>query len=451
MKIRNIIRTAAIAAIALIPSLASAQLSSINTFSPYTFYGLGDFHTQGPANLRSMGGASIGYRAFVTGSGVNGIVNYTNPASLSATPQHTFHFNFGMEGSNHYLSSADKNTSFNTFNIRDIVFQTPLAKGLGMSISLTPFSSVGYRTQIDETDQDLIAKLYGSNAIGVQYLHSGSGDINQGKISIGWEPVKRFSIGLDMVYYFGKITRDFTTNIIPIPSGTTEFINTQVTQTERVSRIMWNIGTQVGLLSDNRRQLILGATYNFGGRLNPEVATYALNSLSLPQYLEGGLSEDFKLPETISVGLTYQTWRMSAGIDYSYQGWDGLNPESEVAGGNGKVSVAFRNTNTIRAGIEYTPQRYDVRKLLRRFTYRVGVSYSDYYMKFNDTDVNTMGVTMGLGIPLRAQERSYMDIGVEYGRRGTTDNNLIKENYFKVSIGFRLFGTDDWFRKFQFN
>lgn len=443
MRIKSIIRIAATAALGVIPMLANAQLSSINTFSPYTFYGLGDFHTQGAANLRSMGGAAVGYRAFVT---TNGVVNYTNPASLSSTPRYSFHFNFGMEGSNSYLRTYDKKTSYNTFNIRDIAFQMPLANRLALGISLTPYSSVGYRTEIDETDPDILDQLYQGGAIGAKYLYAGSGDVSQAKFSIGWEPVKNLSIGVDMVYYFGKLSRDFTTSILP-RSSDAGYINSQVAQTERISRIMWNLGAQYSLISNNYRQLTLGATYNLGGKLNPEVST----SLSVVQAINNGLTDQFELPGTLTVGLAYQTWKMSVGLDYTYQGWGGLNKDSEIAGGDGSVGMKFRSTNAFRGGIEYTPERNDVRKLFRRFTYRAGVKYSDYYMTFNDTNINDMGFTLGIGMPFRYESRSYIDIGFEYGRRGTTKKDLIREDYFKVSVGFRLFGTDGWFVKMLFD
>lgn len=434
------------AAATLIPASASAQVSSINTFSPFTFYGLGDLHMQGSANLRSMGGATMGYRSFTTS---NGIINYTNPASLSATPQKSFHFNFGMEGSNHYLQTEDRNSSFNTFNIRDIAFQTPLYKGLALGLSLTPFSSVGYRIERDETDEDVLQQLYQGGAIGAKYMYAGSGDVNQAKFSLGWEPIKRLSVGVDMIYYFGKINRDFTTNIL-IRTSEAGYINTQVSQQEDISRIMWNFGMQYSIIAQNNRQLTFGATYNPGGKLNPRIQTVVNNPISIVQTINSGMVENFEMPAMVSAGLMYQTWKMSAGVDYSYQGWGGLNSDSEIAGDAGSVEMRFRNTNAVRGGIEFTPQRYDIRKPLRRLTYRAGLYYSDYYMMFNDTNINSMGVTLGIGIPLKYEGNSYLDIGVEYGKRGTTKNNLIRENYFKVSVGFRLFGTDSWFEKFKF-
>ena len=438
------------AALAVLPVIANAQISSINTFSPYTFYGLGDFHTQGSANLRSMGGASIGYRSFMNTSAINGIINYTNPASLSATPRQSFHFNFGLEGSNHFLSTTDRKTSFNTFNIRDIAFQMPITQRLAVGVSLTPFSSVGYRTESEETDPDVLAALLQGNATGVKYLFDGNGDINQAKFSLGWEPVKNLSIGFDAIYYFGRLNRNFTTAFLS-GSSSAGYVDTQVLQTERISRIMWNLGMQYNIISDTHRQLTFGATYNVGGKLNPTISTTVINSLSIVQPIESGLTEQFELPSTISAGVFYQTWRTSVGFDYTYQGWSGINRDAEVAGTDSSVDMKFRNTSALRAGIEFTPSRTDVRRLLNRFTYRAGVRYSDYYMKFNDTGIKDMGVSLGVGMPFRYESRSYIDIGIEYGRRGATKNNLIKEDYFKVSVGFRLFGSDNWFAKRKFD
>jgi hypothetical protein len=42
-----------------------------------------------------------------------------------------------------------------------------------------------------------------------------------------------------------------------------------------------------------------------------------------------------------------------------------------------------------------------------------------------------------------------MNLGIEYGSRGTTRNNLIKEDYFSINIG--LLFNDKWFRKTLYN
>ena len=105
---------AIITALLAVPVVTFAQdESSINTFSPYTFYGVGDFAVQGPSYLRAMGGAGVAFHS-------PGMSNSLNPAALGAMQRNTFLFNFGMEGQNFYSKTVDKKTSYNTFNIRDV-------------------------------------------------------------------------------------------------------------------------------------------------------------------------------------------------------------------------------------------------------------------------------------------------------------------------------------------
>ncbi len=153
-----------------LPMASRAQSSSLNAFSPYTFYGIGDFHTQGPAYMRSMGGAGIGFRNALK-------INYLNPASYSILKQKTFLFNVGLEGNNVYSKTSTARTSHNSFNIRDIAIALPLTKGIGVGVSVTPLSSVGYRVQMAETDPEyLAADKY------VLYNYMGDGDVTQAKL-----------------------------------------------------------------------------------------------------------------------------------------------------------------------------------------------------------------------------------------------------------------------------
>ncbi|MDE5944638.1 MAG: hypothetical protein K2G93_03520, partial [Rikenella sp.] len=89
---------------------ARGQMSSLNAFSPYTMYGIGDMAVGGSAFNRAMGGVGIAGRdphAF----------NYRNPASMSVLPRQSAIFNFAGEGKNIYAKDGNTSTSYNTFNI----------------------------------------------------------------------------------------------------------------------------------------------------------------------------------------------------------------------------------------------------------------------------------------------------------------------------------------------
>jgi hypothetical protein len=179
MIVKRLMYRLAVAAMLVVPVSAMAQTSSINAFSPYSMYGIGELQTPGVVAQRSMGGVGLGMRSSV-------MVNPLNPAAYSLTPRQGFLFDFGVEGVNFYNrqqkyadgAQTTSRTSYNTFNFHDIAFQLPLARRLGLGFSLTPYSSVGYRVSADEQSDD----VWG-NIGRVQYLYAGEGWASAGRWS----------------------------------------------------------------------------------------------------------------------------------------------------------------------------------------------------------------------------------------------------------------------------
>jgi hypothetical protein len=56
-------------------------------------------------------------------------------------------------------------------------------------------------------------------------------------------------------------------------------------------------------------------------------------------------------------------------------------------------------------------------------------------------------MSFGLGLPLK--QASSVNLGFEFGKRGTAANNLIEENYFnlRISLSLTASGAQSWFRK----
>ena len=412
-----------------LPMAGWAQTSSINAFSPYTCYGLGDISTPGTAYLRSMGGIGVAFRNQV-------MINYMNPASYSAAGQKSFLFNFGMEGQNFYLKSQNTKNSYNTFNVRDVAIEFPLARKIGFGLSVTPLSNVGYRLEETVTDPDILA------AVGqVKYKYSGEGGITQLKAGVGIEIVKGLSVGAEMIYYLGSIDRYIDQYITPITSsGSYSTVNASTK--ESVSRIFGNFGIQYNVLATEKRILTVGATYQLGGQLRSDITKYVPSGDMYADTVSFASSKsDFTLPANLTVGFFYQTVKFGFGVDYSYQNWTGKNKADEVNG------VKFMNTHSIKVGGQYTPAWGDIRHFYKRLTYRAGVRYSTYYMQLKGQNISDKAVTVGVGIPVNMKRLSNINVGAEYGVRGTTRSGMIRENYFKFSLGLSLFGEDFWFVK----
>ncbi len=421
-------------------SPARGQQSSINVFSPYSMYGIGEINTPGSLPARSMGGAGVAQR---TPAGVN----LLNPAAYSVTLNRAILFNFGLEGQNYYNSQRKgdgsfSSTSYNTVNFHDIALQIPLAKKVGLGFSLTPYSSVGYR-------------MYGRSEaladVGVaEYTYKGEGDVTEVKLGVGWEFVKGLSIGAAVQYYWGDIERDFTMTIIPYTGdGSMTYPQTVGDQLYSVSRFKGQVGLQYMPIQNRKRMLTFGATYDFGGDLKPRVSnTIKVNGAfeTLAKDETGTLP--LVLPHRVAVGGYYETPQFAVAVDYVYENWGNRNQVAEIASGG--FSVQYDNTHTVKAGVEWTPNRNDVRKFYKRWHYRLGFNYGNYHQQFAGKRVPQYAATFGIGIPVKFGGFSSIDLGVEYGCRGAheiiaANTGMIKQQYVKFSVAFALFGEDYWF------
>jgi len=59
-------------------------------------------------------------------------------------------------------------------------------------------------------------------------------------------------------------------------------------------------------------------------------------------------------------------------------------------------------------------------------------------------DINEFGISFGVGLPA-GKLFSNINVGLELGRRGTTDFGLVQENFFNAFLSLSL--NDRWFEK----
>lgn len=440
MQVKIILISLIAVAAAVLPWTASAQSSSINAFSPYTMYGIGELNTPGTLPTRSMGGVGVAMRN-------PGFINLLNPAAFSTVGQKTFLFDFGVEGQNYYNSQkvegATKKSAYNTFNFHDIALQFPLAKKVGAAFSLTPYSSVGYRTRGAAIDGQ-----FGWT----EYLYQGDGDVTEVKFGIGWEVFKNFSIGAAAQYYWGDINRTFVMTPTNIVDNTT-IASTVGKDNYSVSRLKGQFGVQWTPVVNNKRMLTLGATYDIGGDLKPQRShTIYVGNNSSASVVDDSRHIALSLPRQVAAGVFYRTPKISLGFDYVYQDWRSVNTAEETTASG--YEVAYKNTSTLKLGVEYIPNFMDTRRFLNRWSYRAGLRYGDYNQTFGGKSLQQLAVTVGIGIPVRFLSASAVDVGFEYGTRGRSGNiaegvGFIRQQYFKFSIGFSLFASPNsqeyWF------
>ena len=77
-------------------------------------------------------------------------------------------------------------------------------------------------------------------------------------------------------------------------------------------------------------------------------------------------------------------------------------------------------------------------------TYRLGFRYENSYLNLFGNQINEYGISFGFGFPMK-KSRTALDLSFEYGGRGTTNDNLIQENFVNVTFGVAIF--ENWFHK----
>ena len=81
-------------------------------------------------------------------------------------------------------------------------------------------------------------------------------------------------------------------------------------------------------------------------------------------------------------------------------------------------------------------------------TYRAGLRHENTGLIINSKSIEDTAVTFGLGLPVLGSF-SNVNLGFEYGRKGTKDANLVRENYINFTMSLSL--NDKWFVKRKYN
>jgi hypothetical protein len=74
--------------------------------------------------------------------------------------------------------------------------------------------------------------------------------------------------------------------------------------------------------------------------------------------------------------------------------------------------------------------------------------YENSYLKLNNHQINEFGISFGAGLPF-PKSKSTANFAIEFGKKGTTDYDLAKNNYAKFSLYLNFY--DYWFIKRKFD
>lgn len=434
-----------------IPAVDAQQ----NVASPYSRYALGDLNSGIFAAYSGMGSVSIALAD-------SNQLNFINPASYAFIQAHKPIFDIGVAGQLISASSGSDQEKYNAVGLRNITLGFPVSKRTGLCFGVMPYSSVGYNMSVTVAESGL-----GD----VTYKYSGSGGINRLFLGTGVKLINqnnhKLSLGLNASFLFGGLER---TSIAILPAGL-GMLHSKVVYRTLVSDFLLESGLLYRTKLKKQNWLNVGAILGVPSSVNArqEVLAYTFRSLltenliDTVQYLDT-VKGTVSIPLKLGFGASFEfnkpidgnaTRRTIISAQYELQNWSDY---AENFGSN-TVYDNLKNSSNISFGFQFTPYvsdsyNMDKIKFWHTINYRLGFRYSDTYLQLNNTQLKQYGISFGFGIPLiQSSSLSSLNLGFEFGKRGTANNNLLLENYFNFFVGFSIspHRNDGWFYKRKYD
>jgi hypothetical protein len=416
--------------------ISNGLLAQRTSSSPYSFFGIGEQYTPRTVENNSMGGIGVAFNHYK-------YLNFTNPAANAFLRQTTY--SLGILNNDLTLKTADSKQSSTSSSLNYIALGFPIGDKAGFSFGLQPLSSVGYSLINNEFDAN--------NDLTAITFYSGQGGVSKIYGSFGIKVSKEFSLGIELDYSFGNVENSILNQNAGVSLATKNKEESVITGTSVT------FGTQYQKLLKNNLYLNAGATVKLGSDLNTTGNEYLFSltrnesGTDVPRdtLLNRVILGKYKLPLKSIVGVgvgKYDKWHV--GVEYQIQ--DALLSEGFT--NNTNSSFRYEKSNRLSLGGFYLPKINSISSYWERVTYRAGVRFEKVGLAIdgsgagtNFTSIDDFGMSFGLGLPLR--QLSTVNLGFEYGKRGTTSNNLIEENYFNIRLSLSLTasGTQSWFRK----
>ena len=393
--------------------------------TPYSRFGLGDIYTGSPSTmLKGMGGVANAMSS-------NCLLNPSNPASYTSIDSLSLLFDAGFyiktaSFSTNKLSANGSNASFDYTSIG-----LSATKRWKIGLGIMPYANREY---------NVITKHNNPGSYNIAF--QGEGGLNRVFFANGVKISKNLSIGVTASYIFGTLV-DNTTIYYP---DSVSFLNGKRSIDMRVSDFKLDYGL-LYRIPINKYNVTIGLTYSQGSDISAKRDIFIRsmfkgfdNQVESPidtlKYSENE-SVSFKIPHGFGAGISVDNGDgLVVAADFNWTGWKDFTM-------NG-VNDSLQNAWNVAVGASYKPKSTSISKYHKKITYRAGLHFDQTYYNIYGQSINKYGLTFGMGLPVPRSLTSF-NVAFEIGTMGTIKNNLVKENYFNISVSMSI--NDRWFAK----
>ena len=378
-------------------------------------------------------------------------MNFRNPASYTGKNMFSFNnegrlvkFTVGLGHSETDLKTSTNSSETTNTSFEYLGLNIPMGK-FGFGFGLIPFSSVGYKLQSSNVDNQL------------QYKYSGNGGLNKAFLGFAYQLSDNLAIGFDAKYNFGNIQNSALEYLYDDESLPLDYQAREQNRSD-LSGVNFNFGLIFrGGITENlelHASLAHSPDYNLSSRnsrtfasvvINPNTQIeFPVNEINVDLETLGLEKTDLSMPSVTIFGL---------GISKPKKWFIGAEYTSITSSvfSNDLISIEnseFEDSSKISFGGFYIPDYASFSKFWNRVVYRAGFYSEKTGLVINNESINEFGISFGLGIPAGGLF-SNVNTTVEFGKRGTTNEDLVEENFVNFQLSLSL--NDRWFIKRKYN
>jgi hypothetical protein len=423
--------------------------------SPYSRYGMGDYLHGQHIISSSMGGLAAAY-ADGTSNNNGQSINFSNPATYANLFLVSYDFSLSVDSRT--LRSNNPTDKFVSTYFVPAYFALGMPlnkkKGIGFAFGLRPLSRISYSvTENGRAAGDSIARLY-----------SGNGGLNQAFIGFGkrW---KGLSVGFNTGVNFGR--KDIST-IVAFVNDTVSYKQSKSSTVTNFSGIFLSGGSQYefpikSITNIPNKTVVhylvrLGVSGNFSqtlhGKQNIDRATVSYTSTGAVTTIDtvsslSNIKGTIQMPSTYAGGITFRKTILaprglfdlwSIGAEYTATKWSQYRFYNQTD----QVSDSWQ----FKLGGQFAPDPVSGNGYWSNVNYRAGFFTGQDYTTPGGKGLKIVGGSLGMGLPIRkwnnySNQFTILNLGLQFGRRGTPSLNNITEGFFKLSFGLSL--SDIWF------
>jgi hypothetical protein len=375
--------------------------------TPYSVYGIGDIDTRSYNHNIGMGSTGLALKTTLFSSG-------NNPASAAGMQRSFFMLETNgtfksVNYSGNAITGENKNNS--DFTIKKFSLSTKLNSVWASGIGFKQYSSVNYQFLNTKTVEGSLENYL------IQY--SGDGGLNKYYWNNAFALGKHLSVGVTASLLSGAINQ---TETITQASGD----QIQSLRKDFYQQLHLDYGLIYTTALGKKWNMAIGARYANKTKLNKErTLTIIANTDSLvsEEVLE---TARFTLPQSYGAGIAFYNNRGTTtfAADYNHENWSAL-------GYNG-AGWKLVNNDRFSIGAEFASYKQALKGSPQKRSLQLGAFIDNSYLQVKNYQISSYGFTAGTTRSLN--NGLLYTIGAEAGTRGTIQSNLIKENYFQLSL-----------------